>query len=96
MNNQTYYHGTSTALNISFRIYPPDVTGVIREDIRIGNRNVIYVTPSYDLAYNFAKKAVKKFGGEPIVYKVIPNKETLAHRINNEYTTAYADIVYKY
>ena len=92
LRNQKYYHGTSDIFNIYFRIYPPEVTGVIREDIRVGNRNVVYITSSYDLAYKYALKAVNKFGGNPIVYEVIPNFETLAHRMNYEYTSAYADI----
>jgi hypothetical protein len=92
IKNQSYYHGTSDVFNIPFRIYPPEATGVIREDFRVGNRDVVYVTPSYDLAYKYALKAVDKFGGNPIVYEVIPNYETLAHRMDYEYTTAYADI----
>ena len=95
IKNQSYYHGTSDVFNIPFRIYPPEATGVIREEIRVGNRDVVYVTPSYDLAYKYALKAVDKFGGNPIVYEVIPDFNTLAHRIDYEYTTAYAEVIRK-
>lgn len=95
MNKQTYYHGTSDIFNISFRIYPPETTGVIREDIRVCNRDVVYVTSSYDLAYKYALKAVNKFGGNPVVYEVVPNYNTLAPRIDYEYITAYAEVVKK-
>lgn len=93
MNNQKYYHGTSSALKITNNeILPPDETGVIREDIRDYNKDVVYITTSHDLAYKYAIKAVSKFGGHPVVYEVKPDYDSLAHRMDEEYTSNYAII----
>ena len=93
MDNQKYYHGTSSALSITDMIYPPIDTNIIREDIRKNNRNVVYVTSCLGIATNFAFKAVKKFGGTPVVYEVEPDFDTLNHRINAEYVTKFAKVI---
>ena len=40
---QKYYHGTSTALNISNFLLPPTETDCIREDYRKNNRDLVYI-----------------------------------------------------
>ena len=89
---QTYYHGTTDLFKIS-EIKPPLESKIIREDFRIDNRNVVYITSSIDSARSYAEKAVKKFGGQPIVYRVEPDWDSLVHRMDYEYTTNYAKIL---
>lgn len=94
LETQPYYHGTSTALGIK-EILPPCLSGVKREDFRHYNDDLIYITSSFDSARRYAIKAALQFGGLPVVYKVIPD-DSIAFRINNEYTAKSADIVDTY
>lgn len=87
-----YYHGTSSALNISKEIKPPLETSVIRQQERDYNHDVVYVTSSLGMAASFAIKAVKKFGGTPIIYEVEPDFRTLVNRTGPQYTTKSAKI----
>lgn len=95
MEENIYYHGTSSVLVGPDKKYikPPIETGVIREHTREDNRDVVYVTTSLCMAMNFAIKAAKKFGGRPMIYWVEPDKESLIHRQNAEYTTKIAKII---
>lgn len=92
LKEQTYYHGTTDLFKIS-EIKSPVESKIIREDSRIDNRNVVYVTSSLGSAWGYAEKAAKKFGGKPIVYRVEPDWDSLIHRIDYEYTTDYAKII---
>ena len=92
--SQSYYHGTSTIFDIE-EILPPDTTGNKREQFRKNNDDVIYLTSSFGSARRYAIKAALQFGGLPVVYKVIPD-DSIAFRINNEYTAKSADIVDTY
>lgn len=67
-----YYHGTSTIFNMNTYILPPSKTTILREGWRKTDIGVVFSTISYKSAYAYAKKAVEKYGGKPIVYKVIP------------------------
>ena len=87
-----YYHGTSSALNISKEIKPPLETSIIRQQERDYNHDVVYVTSSLGMATNFAIKAVKKFGGTPIIYEVEPDFRTLVNRTGPQYITKFAKI----
>jgi len=90
---QKYYHGTSTALNISNFLLPPTETDCIREDYRKNNRDLVYITSSLGSAERYAWKAVKKFGGKPIIYQVEPDWSSLVNRIDCEYITYSAKII---
>lgn len=87
-----YYHGTSSALHISKEIKPPIETSVIRQQQRDYNHDVVYVTTSLGMAISFAIKAVKKFGGTPVIYEVEPDFRTLVNRTGPQYITKFAKI----
>jgi hypothetical protein len=93
--NQKYYHGTSDALKLLSEILPPSETDIIREDFRKNNRNVVYITTSLGSATRYALKAAKKFGGNPIVYEVEPDYDSLIPHINCDYITNFAKILCK-
>ena len=94
LETQSYYHGTSTALNIK-EMLPPYLSGIKREDFRSYNDNLIYITSSFGSAERYARKAVLKFGGLPVVYEVVPD-DSVALRVNNEYTANSVNIVDTY
>ena len=68
----TFYHGTSDTFGILKRILPPDLTGIERELRNKKRTDMVYITTSPLSAANYAKKAVTKFGGKPVLYMVIP------------------------
>lgn len=66
-----YYHGTSTALDIKDSLRAPMETGKQTEK-RSQRRGKVFFTNSLESAQHYAGVAVKKWGGEPVVYKVEP------------------------
>ena len=92
--NQAYFHGTSTALGLRVgnKLLPPQETKVLREVDRTDYQDVIFCTNSIEWAKKWAYKAVQQFGGVPIVFLIEPDKHSLAHRMNAEYTANYAKI----
>lgn len=85
------YHGTSDALPIHSMLYPSTVTKVLREQWRTKNTDCVYLTNSMKSARYYAKKAVEKYGGHPIVYVCSPRG--CIYRINTtEYTCSRATI----
>ncbi len=66
-----YYHGTSTALGIKGEILPPKVTGKQTEPRR-QRRGKVFFTNSVESARIYAQRAVKKWGGDPVVYRITP------------------------
>ena len=75
-----YYHGTSSSLDVKSYLLPSIDTDVLREDFRSKLRDVVFVTSSVVSAEKYAKKAVDRFGGDPVVMIVSPIG---ARRINN-------------
>ena len=75
-----YYHGTSSSLDVRSYLLPSIETDILREDFRSKLRDVVFVTSSVVSAEKYAKKAVEKFGGEPVVMSVLPIS---SRRINN-------------
>lgn len=94
LKNQKYYHGTSSIFNFSI-VKPSIETKILREDFRKNNRNKVYITTSIGSAERYAQKAVDKFGGNPVVYEVKPDYDTLAARIGCEYITDFAIVIRK-
>lgn len=94
LKQQKYYHGTSTVFQLD-SIQPPEETGYKRESFRNYNDDVVYVTTSLLSAQKYAFKAAQTYGGEPIVYEVKPDFDSLTLRINNEYITKSAEIISK-
>lgn len=81
---RTFYHGTSDVFDIREVILPPLQTDNLREDWRKKNLDKVYFTSSQLSAYMYAKKACKKYGGNPIVYIVKPIGQWF-HRADTEY-----------
>lgn len=79
-----FYHGTSDALHIGKLILPPVITENLREDWRTKYRDKVFFTTSLLSAEMYAKKASKKYGGKPVVYRVRPLGQYF-RTVNNEY-----------
>lgn len=77
----TFYHGTSTNLNIDKVILPPIITSIQREEWRNKFIDKVFITNSMKSAKMYAKKACQKYSGKPIVYQVKP--KGFAENINN-------------
>ena len=69
---QMFYHGTSTALGIEDALLPPEQSNRLSEVGRKKNLNKVFMTRDQKSAEIYAKKAVKQFGGEAVVYRVAP------------------------
>ena len=78
-----YYHGTSSSLDVRSYLLPSIDTDILREDFRSKLRDVVFVTSSVVSAEKYAKKAVERFGGDPVVMVVSPIGSRRI--INNEY-----------
>lgn len=68
-----FYHGTSNALGVKKIILPPIQTKNLREEWRRKYIDKVFFTTSILSAENYAKKACKKYGGNPVVYIVKPS-----------------------
>lgn len=68
------WHGTSNKIKIhKNKLIPPIHSNVLREDFRIKNIDVVFLSVSKVSAEFYARRASEKFGGKPIVYKAVPN-----------------------
>ena len=70
-----FYHGTSTAVGIDYRLLPPALTGVIEEVGRKKNLDKVFFTADEGSARVYAGRAVQRFGGRAVIYRVIPMGE---------------------
>jgi hypothetical protein len=69
----TFYHGTSDKiLSIGDKLIPPNDTGMLSERGRKVNLDKVFFTHDKRSASTYARKAVKEFGGNPVVYEVSP------------------------
>lgn len=84
-----FYHGTSTDLGlwIGDYLHPPIETGILRENWRGKLTDKVFFTSSPLSAMKFAKKAVERFGGAPIIFEVKP----LGYYWNNNTNEYIAD-----
>ena len=78
------YHGTNDVYNIKNIILPSVETGILRENFRVKNLDVCFATSSLLAARNYARKAVFKYGGQPVVFEVEP-VGLFSNINNNEY-----------
>lgn len=69
---KTFYHGTSTACGIGYMLMPPVVTSVLSEEGRKRNLDRVFFTEDPGSARIYAGRARARFGGEAVVYRVIP------------------------
>ena len=87
----SFYHGTSDIFNIT-ELKPAIETGNLREEWRKKLIDKVFFTNSLLSAEMFAKKASKKYGGNPIIYEVKPIGD-IWHINTNEYVADRADII---
>ncbi len=87
----TFYHGTSDVFEME-RILPSTDTGNLREDFRKKFRNKVFVTTSLLSAKKYALKACDIYGGNPVVYSVTPDFDSIFNTNQNEYICDFADI----
>ena len=90
-SQELFYHGTSDSLSLSV-LFPPSLTGCLREDWRRKTLDKVFITNSLKSAQTYAKKESLKFGGKPIVYIVKPKGEIW--KVNaTEFVADYAEII---
>lgn len=89
---KTFYHGTTDLFPIKKVLLPPVLTNNKREEWRNKNIDKVFFTTSAISAEMFAKKACKKYGGNPIVYIVKPVGQYF-NTINTEYIADKAIII---
>ena len=71
LDHKVFYHGTSDALEIH-ELLPADETGILRDSGRQHMIDKVFFTDRIDVARRYAFKAVERFGGNPVVYRVQP------------------------
>ena len=67
-----FFHGTSTNVGIGDKLIPPHMTGTLSEVGRKKNLDLVFFTADRSSARVYAGRSVRKFGGEPIIYRVYP------------------------
>lgn len=67
-----YYHGTSSVVGIGDKLLPPNMTDVLSEKGRLKNLDKVFFTKDIGSAKIYAGRAVQRFGGTPVIYKVHP------------------------
>ena len=72
MEEVTFFHGSSSAVKLGHMLLPPSITGVIQEEGRRRNLSRVFMTRDIGSARIYAGRAVARFGGSPVVYRVIP------------------------
>lgn len=66
-----FYHGTSSKAGISDKILPPSYHSFgVNEEGRVKHADKVFFTTVKGYAEAYARRACKRVGGNPIVYKV--------------------------
>lgn len=91
------YHGTvmEHVPESTVDLLAPIDTGVFREDFRTKHQNVVFATNSLKSAWSYAYKAKNKFGGSPVVYRVIMDPHSIQKISQTEFIANYATIINK-
>ena len=89
---KTFYHGTTDIFAINNVILPPNQTNNLREDWRKKYKDKVFFTDSLLSAEKYAKKACKKYGGNPVIYIVKPVGQWF-YRIDTEYIADKASVI---
>ena len=87
-----FYHGTTNKFGIKECLLSPSETHNLREEWRKKLADKVFFTSSLMSARMYAKKACAKYGGEPIVYGVLPVGEYY-NTVNNEYVADKAIVI---
>ena len=67
-----YFHGTSSALRVRGRLLPPKESGALSEKGRKKNLHLVFFTEDEKYARIYAGRACQRFGGKPVVCRVVP------------------------
>ena len=69
-----YYHGSSDAVldPNGYRLLPPNTSGKLQEKGRKKNLDKIFYTTDKNSAKIYAGRAVRRFGGNPVIVRAIP------------------------
>lgn len=89
---RTFYHGTTDKFPICKVLLPPVITDIQREEWRKKYVDKVFFTDSIMSANMYAKKACKKYGGNPVIYIVKPIGQFF-NTINTEYIADKALVV---
>lgn len=87
-----FYHGTTDKLPIQKILLPPTITDIQREEWRKKYVDKVFFTDSIVSANMYAKKACKKYGGNPVIYIVKPIGQFF-NTISTEYIADKALVV---
>lgn len=71
-SSNPFYHGTSSALGITTTLLPPENSARLAELGRKRNLDKVFFTRDKRSANIYARKAVKRFGGKPVVLQIVP------------------------
>lgn len=89
---ETFYHGTSDTLEVKKIILPPNQANNLREEWRKKYIDKVFFTASLLSSENYAKKACKKYGGNPVIYIIKPIGHYF-NRIDCEYIADKARVI---
>jgi hypothetical protein len=67
-----YYHGTSSACGITYKLMPPVESKFLQEEGRKKNLDKVFFTADLKSAQIYAGRACNRFGGNPVIFRVIP------------------------
>ena len=72
-----FYHGSCTAClsELNYKLLPPKETNLIQEKGRKKNLDKVFFTKDLGLAKIYAGRSKQRFGGNPIIFRVIPMDE---------------------
>lgn len=88
---EVFFHGTSSVLGITDILLPPTKTTLLAELGRKKNLDKVFFTLDFNSAGIYADKAVKRFGGKPIVLRVLPNGKIVVVQARKGTTVYMAD-----
>ena len=76
-----FFHGTSDVLGLQpgHKLQPPSETGKIQERGRKKALDRVFLTADPGSARIYAGRAAAVFGGKPVVYRVKPSDDLIAH-----------------
>lgn len=89
--SKVFYHGSSTACNIGDMLLPPEATDTLSEKGRKKNLDRVFFTEDKGSADVYAGRACRQFGGEPVLYRVIPMSDVVCLNANKGTTVYHAN-----
>lgn len=90
LNNNVYYHGSSDSCGIQYLLLPPEETKFLQEEGRKKNLDQVFFTEDFGLAKVYAGRACNRFGGNPVIFRVIPMGEVVCLSSDKGATVYYS------